>query len=133
MDLNLFGEIVGADDSVRLPQMQLSEIGEVVSDCWNKINEIYSHVSADIYCLMPNHIHGIIEIAETGGQGRPPLQKIIQGYKSVTARLCFKYGYKTIWQRSYYEHIIRDEKDLQKISEYIINNPAKWQEDKYFT
>ncbi len=51
------------------------------------------------FCLMPNHINGVIEIGETVGQSRPPLQKIIQGFKSVTTRMCFKYGYRIIWQR----------------------------------
>ena len=67
-----------------------------------------------------------------GGQRRPPLQKIIQGFKSVTTRECYKYGYKQIWQRKYYEHIIRNEKEYYKIIEYIRTNPLKWEEDKYY-
>ena len=119
--------------------MQTNQIGEIVCDCWNKINEIYENVKTDVFCLMPNHIHGIIVIGETGGhitgtggQGRPPLHKIIQGFKSVSTRMCFKYQYTIIWQRGYHEHIIRNEHELQEIREYIINNPVKWQEDKYF-
>lgn len=50
---------------------------------------------------MSNHIHGIITIEE-GGQGRPLLQKVIQGLKSVTTRMCFNYEYEYIWQRDYY-------------------------------
>ena len=61
----------------------------------------------------------------------PPLQKIIQGFKSVTTREFFKYGYKKIWQRNYYEHVIRNEKEYYKIVEYIQNNVLKWKEDKY--
>lgn len=82
--LNLFGKIVGADDPVRLPVMDLNEIGQIVCECWGKTNEIYNNVKTDSYCIMPNHIHGIILIGEAGGQSHPPLQKIIKGFKSVT-------------------------------------------------
>ena len=61
-----------------------------------------------------------------GGQGRPLLHKIIQGFKSITTRECFKFGYRIIWQRNYYEHIIRNEKEYFKICEYIKNNPIRY-------
>ncbi len=109
-----------------------NEIGKIVNECWKKTNEIYRNVKTDAFCLMPNHFHGIVAIGEAGGQSRPPLQKIIQGFKSVTTRMCFVYGHSTIWQRGYYEHIIRNEHELQKIREYNMNNPAKWQEDECF-
>ena len=64
-----------------------------------------------------------------GGQSRPPLHKIIQGFKSVTTRQCFKFGYRIIWQRGYYEHIIRDENEYYRICEYIRNNPNTWKDD----
>lgn len=130
--LRLFGEIVGADDPVCLqPVMKENEIGKIAYECWNKINDIYDNVRTDAFCLMPNHIHGIIVISEDG-QGRPPLPKIIQGYKSVTTRMCFKYNIETIWQRNYYDHIIRNEQEYQEIWQYIESNPLKWEEDKCF-
>jgi len=67
-----------------------------------------------------------------GGQRRPPLQKIIQGIKSVVSRKSYVYGYKTIWQRNYYEHVIRNEKELLKIMEYIEFNPLRWNKDEYY-
>ncbi|MBB6218761.1 REP element-mobilizing transposase RayT [Anaerosolibacter carboniphilus] len=129
---SLFGKIVGVDDPVHPPLMQKNQIGEIVFECWNRINRIYPNVVTDEFCLMPNHIHGIVLISEMVGQGRPTLQKIMQGFKSVTTRMCFKYGYRNIWQKSYYEHVIRNEQELNEIREYIINNPIKWREDKYF-
>lgn len=63
---------------------------------------------------------------------RPSLPKIIQGFKSVTTRMCFKYNYKSIWQGNYYEHIIRNQEEYEKINEYIQTNLFKWQEDKYY-
>ncbi|WP_089284576.1 transposase [Anaerovirgula multivorans] len=129
---NLFGEIVEADDPVCPKQvMKANKIGKIVCACWNKINDIYDNVRTDSFCLMPNHIHGIVVISE-GGQSRPPLPKIIQGYKSVSTRMCFKYNIKTIWQRNYHDRIIRNQQEYLKIYEYMENNPLKWAEDKYY-
>jgi REP element-mobilizing transposase RayT len=85
---------------------------------------------------MPNHIHGIIMIDERAEQSpAPTVGDIICTYKSITTKLSNRsnnvYGC-TIWQRNYYEHIIRNEKELSEIRQYIFDNPAKWQEDKYF-
>ncbi len=130
--LRILGEIVGADDPVcPKAEMRLSEIGNIVEKCWYKINDIYEGVQTDIFCIMPNHIHGIIVIS-TGGQGRPPLHKIIQGFKSFTTRMCFNHNMKTIWQRNYYERVIRNDQEYQKICEYIETNPLKWADDEYF-
>ena len=120
----MLSEIVGADDPV-CPR--LTTIGKMVNECWYKMNQIYESVTIHDYIIMPNHLHGIIEIQ--GGQSRPPLQKIIQGFKSVTTRNCFSFGYQKIWQRNYYEHIIRNEKELYKIIEYIKYNPLNWKTD----
>ena len=135
----LFGNIVGVDDPVHPPLMKLNQIGEIVCECWKKINELYENIKTDFFCLMPNHIHGIIVISDAdgrsvrgGGQGRPPLHKIIQGFKSVTTRMCFIYGYKTIWQQNYYEHIMRGEQELNSIRQYITDNSTSWQDDEYY-
>jgi REP element-mobilizing transposase RayT len=106
----------------------------------------------DLFCLMPNHIHGIIvvenepediEIEKKFGfeieerRGRRSLQGIIKDFKSVTTRHYNKMVDEslknTLWQKSYYEHVIRDERELQNIREYINNNPLKWELDKYYT
>ena len=124
---------VGADDSVRpimkMPKIKNTIIGEIVNNYWCEIQNLYNGIKIHDYIIMPDHIHGIIEIQ--GGQGRPPLQKIIQGFKSVTTRKCFLFGYKQIWQRNYYEHIIRNEKELYQIIEYIEYNPLNWENDEY--
>ena len=144
----LFGHIaVGDDDSVipdapRQPRIDRvvdpyaattpNEIGNIILECWNKINDLYDNVTTDSFCLMPNHIHGIIIISERSGGESPSLSKIIQGFKSVSTRMCFKYDHKTIWQRNYHEHVIRDQEDYERINEYIETNPMKWKEDKYY-
>ncbi len=126
-DASVSGDSLCAIDDIRR-NVELSHIGEIVRQCWNNINDIYDNVKTDYYVVMPDHFHGIICINEnkTGGQGRPPLPKIIQGFKSVTIRECFKYGCKKIWQRNYYEHVIRNDVDYVQTAEYILNNPLKY-------
>ena len=79
---------------------------------------------------MPNHIHLIIT-KQTGGHGDPPLQvyDIIGRFKSFTDNKCSG----TLWQRSFHDHIIRDEDDYLKIWNYIDTNPQKWHEDCFYT
>ena len=120
------GEGLRALPLCKPPKTILTDIGKAVNESINYINENYSNTKVDKYIIMPNHIHLIIRI--TGGHGDPPLQNVIGGIKSYTTKI---YG-KTLWQRSFYDHIIRDEKDYMRICEYIENNPQKWAEDKYY-
>jgi len=77
---------------------------------------------------MPNHIHLIVIIDDSGGHGNPPLQNVIGQLKSHTTN---KFG-NTLWQRSFHDHIIRGEKDYQKIWEYIDTNPLNWDKDCFY-
>ena len=128
---------VGADDSVRpygTFEYKLTPVGEMVENCIHQIEERQSTIFVHKYVVMPNHIHMVIAIDDTaGGQSRPPLQKIVQGFKSVTTRKCWDYGRTTLWQRSYYDHIIRSEAEYLQIWQYIDENPAHWAEDEYYT
>ncbi len=117
------------------PVIQLTAIGKIIEEHLLQINKVYPGVKLDIYVVMPNHVHFIIILEEPGGCGQPPLQrqninipKIINSFKTITS----KRNNKKIWQRGYYEHIIRNEEELSEVREYIQNNPARWQEDKYF-
>ncbi len=109
----------------------LSEIGETVEWAIMEIPSHYQTVKVDKYVVMPNHIH-LILVLETGDGGRtmcaPTVSRIIRGMKeAVTKRI----GQK-IWQRGYYDHIIRNESDYLRIWDYIDTNPAKWEEDEYY-
>ncbi|MBR6532861.1 MAG: transposase [Clostridia bacterium] len=105
-----------------LPIIELTAIGEKVNKAINFINVHYGNISVDKYIIMPDHIHMIIKI-ETGGHGDPPLQiqDVIGGFKSFTTH---EFG-KTLWQRSFYDHVIRNQNDYREIWEYIENNPYK--------
>jgi len=104
-----------------LPQNKLTPIGKEVENSINFINKKYSTTFVDKYVIMPNHIHIIIILKDKGGHGNPPLQEIIQNFKSYTT---YRFN-DNLWQHSFHDHIIRNETDYLKIWEYIDNNPLK--------
>ena len=139
------------------PHIQLNEIGNVILKYWQNISKQFPNVTLDKFVIMPNHIHGIIQIndndwqthgsAKSDGQthGSAPttisIPKIMQWFKTKTTNEYIRYVHagicqpyeKRFWQRNYYEHIIRDDDDLNRIREYIQNNPVKWHEDELFS
>lgn len=118
--------IVG--ERTTLPQIKLSRIGEIVEKSITNIYKHYEGVSVCKYVIMPNHLHLIIIIKNGSVIRSPTISNIIGQMKSyVTKQVGF-----CIWQRSFYDHVIRDEDDYLRICEYIENNPAKWSEDKYY-
>ena len=95
------------------------------------IPERYPNIRIAKYVIMPNHIHMIVEIgAEAGGASpSPTLSDVVRVIKSLSTRRSMQ---KKLWQRSYYEHVIRGERDYQEIWTYIDNNPIKWTLDRYY-
>ncbi len=127
---NYFGEIQNG-------KMKLSQMGKIVDNIWYTLPKHYPCL-LDYYITMPNHIHGIIIINNTIGNAcmrslriKMPLSKMIHGFKSATTREIHKknLGYFR-WQKSFYDHIIRDDFDLTRIREYIQNNPKNWEKDE---
>lgn len=129
----LFGEIIGGE-------MILNDVGKMIETEWLNLKNRYDNIELHEFITMPDHFHGILEIIQ------PPtpttqttIGDMIGAFKSIST---VKYidGVKNLgwlpfnrklWQRDYYEHIIRDEKAYQNISNYIVNNPAKWAKDKF--
>lgn len=111
-----------------LPYNKLTSIGKEIEKCIEYIKQNYNNVAIDKYVIMPNHIHLIILLNETGGRGNPPLPHVIGLLKSYTTN-CYK---NKLWQRSFHDRIIRNEKEYQKIWEYIETNPLKWEEDCFY-
>ncbi len=137
---NLFGKIEN-------DKMFLNEYGKVAEKFWLEIPFHYPSVSLDEFVIMPNHLHGILVIKKNtvGAQNLVPLQNkfqkiiprslgtIIRGYKSGMTKWVRKNtNIHTIWHRNYYEHIIRDEQDWEKIRDYIIKNPEMWKKDRFY-
>ena len=110
------------------PQNIMTPIGMEIEKTIKYINDNYTCVKIDKYVIMPNHIHLIVTLENSGGRGNPPLQNIIGQLKSYTTN---KFG-SVLWQRSFHDHIIRDEKDYQKIWEYIDTNVIRWEKDCFY-
>ncbi len=126
----------------------LSPYGRLADQLWANLPDKFEAIALDEYVIMPNHIHGII-IINAGREDRAPtLGQIIAYYKyQSTKQYNLSVGagssrplmlagssrpFPKIWQRNYYEHIIRDEDDLNRIRKYIRNNPINWTKDKLF-
>ncbi len=129
--------------------MILNAWGRIVQDEWRRTERVRSNVQLDDFVIMPNHLHCILLIvddaptsatsalsnARAGGNAPGSLGQIIGHFKSIVTKRVRKSGASTsipVWQRNYYEHVIRTESDLQRIREYIIANPARWDDDDYF-
>jgi REP element-mobilizing transposase RayT len=128
--------------------VSLSPVGEIAHQYWQDIPVHFDNVDIDEFIIMPNHIHGIIIINDdtVGARHGMPLQQtnkfgvsipnslsvIINQYKSSLTRWCNQNDHPFAWQRNYHEHIIRDDADLDRIREYIINNPMNWENDEDF-
>jgi len=127
--------------------MNLNGFGKIVKKCWLEIPDHFNNIYLDEYIIMPNHIHGIItilgdendnnrignaDLRSLRDRTKMLLPKIIHGFKSsVTRKINKKYNNShEIWQKSYYDHIIRSEKSLNNIRDYTINNPVMWNEDR---
>lgn len=128
-------------------EMVLNEWGKIIDKCWNEIPQHFPHIELDEYIIMPNHIHGIINICR-GTACRAPtmecfgkpvpgsLSTIIRSFKSAATKRINQINNTPgvrLWQRNFYEHIIRNESGLNRIRQYIINNPANWEEDRYYS
>ncbi len=123
--------------------MIVNAAGQIVEKCWKDIPAHFPHVKLDEFVIMPNHVHGILSIVESVGaknfsplpqHQRPGTSKtigsIIRGFKTgVTKWMRANTEIHNVWQRNFYEHIIRDESSLHRIREYIVNNPARWADD----
>ena len=112
-----------------------TRIGHIAEKLIKRIPQIYPNIHVEKYIVMPNHVHMLIHInkpdhTDTGrSMIAPTVSRIIQQYKITVTK---EVG-TPIWQKSFYEHIIRDEQDYQQIWRYIDENPAKWAQDCYYT
>ena len=115
---------------------QLSIFGKIAEEQIKDIENRYKTVKIDKYVVMPNHIHLLISNHEkkAGASPCPTISDVICTFKSMTTRLCKNNGFgeKHLFQSSFHDHIIRGEKDYQKIWEYIDTNVIQWEKDCYY-
>ncbi|WP_026370681.1 transposase [Kallotenue papyrolyticum] len=139
----LFGEVVDGE-------MRLNDYGKIVEFTWHDLVNHISGIMLDAFVVMPNHVHGIVIITDgpgvvgagsepapttpaTAHTARHGLPEIVRQFKTFSARrinaLRGTPGV-SVWQRNYYEHIIRNDEALERIRRYILENPARWMRDR---
>ena len=120
----IFWKAVGAD-IIRPQDVPLSTIGQIVEQSILQITDHYENVSVDKFCIMPDHVH-LILVIQNNGDGRiisaPTVSTVVGSMK----RWVSKQIGRSIWQKSFYEHGIRNQQDYDEIWEYIENNPLKY-------
>lgn len=121
---------VGAATS-RPPEVRLTALGMVVASAVSNISSVYPAISIDNYVIMPNHVHLILRIVtdKDGRQIAAPTVSTVIGHMKRWASM--RAG-TALWQKSFHEHVIRNEEDYRQIWEYVENNPARWAEDRYY-
>jgi putative transposase len=128
----------------------LTPLGEIIRNCWTEIPHHFPNIKIETYVVMPNHIHGILTIQtklpndnqqvkstvsmEAFGKPRQgSLPTIIRSFKSAVSKRARESGSvssEPIWQKGYYEHVIRNTKEYVEITNYILQNPARWADDE---
>ncbi|MCP5464566.1 MAG: transposase [Deltaproteobacteria bacterium] len=112
--------------------VELTQIGKITEKQWYWIETRFSNASLDEYVIMPNHIHGIITLDEKYDSIKKPLGQIIGAFKTTSTKLINdinKTPKHQFWQRGFHDRIIRNERELSALREYIKNNPLKWHLD----
>ena len=139
----MFGDVVEG-------QIALADPGRMVESLWRDLPEHYPGVALDEFVVMPNHLHGIIILVGAGPRACPDkprqpqgvaptlsLPDVVHRFKSLTTaryrREVRECGWQPfadrLWQRNYYEHVIRDEDELDSVRQYIAENPLRWDQD----
>ncbi len=116
---------------------ELNEYGEIVKNRLLWLAEQYRYVVLHNYVVMPNHVHAIIEIDSSKVVDKPikikSLSSLVGAFKTTSSKMIHEAGFSSFaWHRSFHDHIIRSDKSYQIISDYIDQNPSKWQTDKFF-
>ena len=117
-------------------QMILTESGHQVSECWSRLGQIYPDIVPGSYVVMPNHFRGVLSIVKTNDGANAcmlDLVQVIRNFKAYTARQHYLLGVqRKLWQRSFFERVVRDEYDRRRIERYIKSNQKNWIKDKYY-
>jgi len=125
---NLFWENVGA--AIRRPEdTVLSQYGKIVDGVISDIPNHYAAVSVDHYVIMPNHIHLLLRISSDDSGRRiaaPTISTVVNQMKGAASRAA---GF-SVWQKGFYDHVVRSKDDYREIWDYISGNPMQWAEDR---
>ncbi len=121
------------DGVLDVPKIDLSTYGKIICKYIEQISNHYNNINIDNYVVMPNHIHILISVSSCGTSRTPsPTNSTISAFVSTFKRFVNKEVGNNIFQRSFHDHIIRDEQDYIEHYTYIENNPAKWESDELY-
>ena len=135
---NLLSRVVGGG-VLDAPSVELSKYGKIVESRIEEINKVYSTKRIEKYVIMPNHVHFILVVNEGEAQGpsRTPAptraNESVPAFVSTLKRFTNRESGTMLWQRGYYDHVIRNEEDYLAVWQYIETNPVKWELDQYYT
>ena len=115
----------------RRPIFETPELQEILTQEWQNLPNRYPTVTVEMFVIMPNHVHGILSLHPPNkGVSAPSLSAIIGAYKSITTVAWIRMNKRSsrqfsghLWQERFFDHIIRNDPDLKRIREYIVNNP----------
>jgi REP element-mobilizing transposase RayT len=117
-------------------KMHKNPMGVLVEEAWEAMFDYFPHAESNLFVVMPNHVHGMIDIhsevdvAKSSFGTSKTVGSMVRAFKSkVTMWARRNTEIKNVWQRNYYEHVVRDERDYNRIYEYILNNPEGWVKD----
>ncbi len=117
-------------------RVELSHYGKIADKIINELNDHNDDIKVDRYVIMPNHIHIILFVSASGASRTSPPTKQhsnVSRFVSTFKRFCNKECGEKIWQRTFYDHIIREQRDYEKHIRYIHENPARWYFDELYT
>ena len=123
------------DGALDVPYIRLKSYGKLLDYEIKKSMDVYKHIKIDKYVIMPNHIHMIIIILDDlSGTSRAPSRtnETLPSFVSMIKRFTNKKCGRQLWHRSFYDRIIRNRDEYEKIWKYIDENPLKWEEDEYY-
>ena len=130
---HILGHSVGGG-ALDAPYVRLSKCGAMVRDTLLEMDAFYDDITINHYVIMPNHVHFILSICGERGPSRTPAptNARLPAFLSAWKRLTNKKAGFPIWQRGYFDHIIRCEADYLRIWQYMDENPVRWTEDEYY-
>ena len=130
---------IAAGEGLAPPVPALTEIGQIAEAQLLELPKRFPRVRIEKYVVMPNHIHMLLTLAEekpAGGASPAPTSvvDVVRVYKSLTTRLSRPFfSGSVLFQRSFYDHIVRNDEDFRNIWDYIDGNPGKWSEDRFWS
>ncbi|MCF6348470.1 MAG: transposase [Flavobacteriaceae bacterium] len=135
-DLSVHGD-VNNNGAIKESSVALNTFGKIAEARLLWLEEQYEYVIMHSYIIMPNHVHAVIEIDNCGVLNQnikiKSLSELVGAYKTTSSKLIHKQGHKSFkWQRSFHDHIIRNDTAFKNISNYIVTNANRWKSDMFF-